>query len=108
MANAARLLMITITLEPAAKGQVTARSSDGHVFRTTTPLLSGARYWQQAGAPSSASIVTIWSSGSTAWALRSTIGAVAKLTVKSDRCGKPVFQRRQDSRESIAARPYSS
>jgi hypothetical protein len=36
------------------------------------------------------------------------MGQAAKLTLKSEKLGKPVFQRRQDSRESIAARPYSS
>jgi hypothetical protein len=54
------------------------------------------------------SIVTVWSSGSSHWSLRSNIGQAAKLTVKSDKLGKPIFQRYQDSRESIAARPYSS
>jgi hypothetical protein len=40
--------------------------------------------------------------------MRSTIGQAAKLTVKSDKLGKPVFQRYQDSPESIAARQCSS
>ena len=35
-------------------------------------------------------------------------GGGAKLKVKSDKLGKPVFQPHQDSRESIASRPYSS
>jgi hypothetical protein len=49
----------TIALKPAGKGQVTATSSDGYTFITRTPLLSGARHWQQAGAPSSATICAI-------------------------------------------------
>jgi hypothetical protein len=44
-------------------------------------LLDGARYWQARGAPSSATILTIWSSGPVHWARRSTIGNAAKLTV---------------------------
>jgi hypothetical protein len=66
--------MLTITLEPAGTGQFTATSSDGHTFSTKTPLLSGGRHWQQAGAPSTATIVTVWSSGSCHWSLRSPIG----------------------------------
>ena len=79
----------TITIAPTgAAGKVTATSSDGRPFTTTTPLLDGARYWQQLGAPSSASIVTIWSSGPDQWSLRSTIGHAARLTVEeSDRGG---------------------
>jgi hypothetical protein len=101
--------MFTITIEPAEKGQVTAKSSDGRSFVTTAPLLDGARCWLEQGANAAASIVTVWSSGSTAWALRSTsIGAAAKLTVRSNKRGKPVFQYRQDSRESIAGGSYSS
>jgi hypothetical protein len=100
--------MNTITIAPASKGQVTATSSDGHTFLTTTPHCDGARYWLEKGISPDASIITVWSSGSSHWALRSTIGQAGKLTVKSDNLGKPVFQRHQDSRDSIAARPHSS
>jgi hypothetical protein len=100
--------MNTISIAPAIKGQVTATSTDGHSFLTTTPLTDGARYWLKNGAHPDTSIVTVWSSGSSHWSLRSNIGQAAKLTVKSDKLGKPIFQRYQDSRESIAARPYSS
>src|SRR5262245_38403850 len=100
--------MNTICLQPAIKGQVTATSSDGHFFLTTTPLCDGARYWLERGVSPDTSISTVWSSGSSHWSLRSTIGEAAKLTVKSDKLGKPVFQPHQDSRESIAARPSSS
>jgi hypothetical protein len=84
----------TISLAPSTHpGKITATSSDGHALTTTIPLLDGARYWQQAGAPSSAAIVTIWSSGPGHWALRSTIGYASKLTVQNDRFrlhkGKP-------------------
>jgi hypothetical protein len=98
--------MNTITIAPADKGQVSATSSDGHSFLTTTPLLDGARYWLEKGISPDTSLITLWSSGSSHWSLRSTIGQAAKLTVKSDKLGKPVFQRSQDSRESIAARPH--
>jgi hypothetical protein len=100
--------MNTISVGPAIKGQVTAASTDGHSFLTTTPLLDGARYWQEKGVNPATSIVTIWSSSPGRWTLRSTIGQAATLTVKSDKLGKPIFQRYQDSQESIAARPYSS
>jgi hypothetical protein len=100
--------MNTISIAPAIKGQVTAISSDGHTFLTTTPLLEGARYWQEKGVDPATSIVTIWSSSPGHWTLRSTIGQAAKLTVKSDKLGKPVFQRYQDGPESIAARQCSS
>ena len=35
----------TISIEPAHAGMVTATSSDGGSFTTTSPLLEGARYW---------------------------------------------------------------
>jgi hypothetical protein len=72
----------TIAIEPSSKaGQLTASSSDGHAFTTTTPLLEGARYWLTQGAEPAATIVTFWSSNSANWALRSTIDHAAKLTV---------------------------
>jgi hypothetical protein len=75
----------TISLEPSeTAGRVTAHSSDGHSLTTTTPLLNGARYWQAHGAPSTATIVTTWSSGPGHYALRSTIGYAAKITVMGD------------------------
>jgi hypothetical protein len=75
----------TIAVTPSATpGKVTATSSDSHAFTTPMPLLDSARYWQKLGAPSTAKIVTIWSSGPAHWALRSTIGQAAKLTVKGD------------------------
>jgi len=38
----------TIQVEPSqTQGKVTATSSDGHSLTTSTPLFSGARYWQQ-------------------------------------------------------------
>jgi hypothetical protein len=74
----------TISIEPSrAPGKVTAHSSDGYTFTTSTPLLTGARHWLDHGADPAANIVTAWSSG-TAWSLRSTIGHAAKLTVKGD------------------------
>jgi hypothetical protein len=85
----------TVSIEPSrTPGKVTATSSDDHAFTTTVPLLDGARHWQALGAPSSASIVTVWSSGSGDWALRSTIGYAASLTIGSDGSGMPTFQPR--------------
>jgi len=74
-----------IRTSSAANGKVTAHSSDGHSLTTSTPLLDGARYWQALGAPSTAAIVTTWSSGPGHWALRSTIRYAASLTVMGDR-----------------------
>jgi hypothetical protein len=51
-------------------------------------VCSGARYWQAHGAPSTATIVTIWSSGPGHWALRSTIGYAAGRAVVNDRFQK--------------------
>jgi hypothetical protein len=81
--------MNTIGIQPALKGQVSATSSDGHSFLTTTPLLDGARYWLEKGISPDTSLITVWSSGSSHWTLRSTIGQAGKLTVKSDNLGKP-------------------
>jgi hypothetical protein len=75
----------TIAIEPSSKaGQVTATSSDGHAFTITTPLLECARYWLNLGAEPTATITTVWSSGSSHWSLRSTIGDAAKLVVVND------------------------
>jgi hypothetical protein len=74
---------IAVTPSPTT-GKVTATSSDGHTLTTSMPLLDGARYWQQAGAPSTATIVTAWSTGTAPYSLRSTIGHAAKLAVKGD------------------------
>jgi hypothetical protein len=79
----------TINIEPSrSPGKVTATSSDGHTLTTSTPLLNGARYWLDRGAPSTATIVTIWSSGPGHWSLRSTIGHAASLSVRGDRFEK--------------------
>jgi hypothetical protein len=63
---------------------------DGHAPspRPLVGVCSGARYWQAFGAPSTATIITIWSSGPGHWSLRSTIGYAAKLTVVNDRFQK--------------------
>jgi len=76
--------LLTVTRADRTAG-VTAHSSDGHSLTTSTPLLDGARYWQALGAPSTAAIVTTWSSGPGHWALRSTIRYAASLTVMGDR-----------------------
>jgi hypothetical protein len=81
-----------IKVEPSrTSGKVTAMSSDGHTFTTSMCILDRARYWQSLGAPSSATIVTIWSSGPGHWALRSTIGYAAKLTVREGNRYSPYF-----------------
>jgi hypothetical protein len=100
--------MNTIAIAPAGKGQVTATSSDGHRFLTTTPLLDGSRYWLKNGANPETSVVTVWSSGSSHWSLRSTVGAAAKLTVEPNTLGKPVFRPYRDRRETGGASPHSS
>jgi len=61
----------TIAVAPSTEpGKFTATSSDGHAFTTSEPLFAGARYWQALGAPSSASIVTVWSSGPGHWSAK--------------------------------------
>ena len=75
----------TISITPGHAGKVTAHLSDGHTFTTSMCILDGARYWQSLGASSSATIVTVWSSGSSHWSLHSTIGHAAKLSVENDR-----------------------
>jgi hypothetical protein len=97
--------MNTITIAPADKGQVTAASTDGHSFLTSTPLLDGARYWLEQGVSPDTSIITVWSSGSSHWSLGSTIGAAAKLTVEANTLGKPVFRLYRDRRETSGAAP---
>jgi hypothetical protein len=83
------VLSYTISIEPSrTRGKVTARSSDGNILTTSIQLLDGARYWEALGAPSSASIVTVWSSGPGHWSLRSTIGHAGKLTVRYGRFEK--------------------
>jgi len=82
----------TMKVEPSrTPGKVTAHSSDAHAFTTSMPLLDGARYWQGVGPPSTASICTIWSSGTGYWSLRSTIGTAAGLAVSTNRSGTPIF-----------------
>src|SRR5262245_9884754 len=94
--------MNVINIAPAIKGQVTATSSDGHRFLTTTPLIDGARYWLEKGLSPDISIITVWSSGSSHWSLRSTIGAAAKFTVEPNTLGKPVFRLYRDRRKLVA------
>jgi hypothetical protein len=87
----------TVHIKPSeTPGKLTATSSDGLTRTTSTPLLDGARYWQQAGAASSATIVTVWSSGSSHWTLRSTIGHASKLTVGVNHSRTPIFVRHKE------------
>jgi hypothetical protein len=80
----------TIAVKPGTiPGRFAATSSDGHTFTTSTPLLNGARYWLDQGAPSSATIITIWSSNPEHWALRSTVGYAASKTVREGSRGTP-------------------
>jgi hypothetical protein len=73
----------TISIEPnRAPGKVTAHSSDGYSLTNQHPTARRCRYWLELGAPSTASIVTIWSSGPGHWSLRSTIGFAASKTVR--------------------------
>jgi hypothetical protein len=73
-------------------GKVTARSSDGHTFATSAPLLTGSAHWLKKDADPNSSIVTVWSSGPAGhWALRSTIGTAAALTVGVNHGGMPIF-----------------
>src|SRR5262245_10680681 len=85
----AQIETYTITVAPSTRpGKVTAHSSDGPSLTTSTPLLDGARYWQALGAPSTAAIVTTWSSGPGHWAQRSTsrIGSLLRFTTRAHHC----------------------
>jgi hypothetical protein len=98
-----------ISIEPSTHpGKALATSSDGGSVYTSTPLLTGARYWLNHGANPDATITTIWSSGNTDWSLRSTIGHAAKLTVEDNSLGKPVFRRYRDRRQTSGIAPYNS
>jgi hypothetical protein len=78
----------TITLEPSqTPGKVTASSTNGHTLTTSIPLLDCARYWLANGANPTETILTTWSSGPGHYALRSTIGNAAKLTVRGSYFG---------------------
>ena len=72
-------------------GLVTARTSDGENFRSSQPLLDGGRYWAHRSADPAATILTAWSSGNGDWVLRATIGHAARLTVKDNCRGTPIF-----------------
>src|SRR6476620_11751272 len=83
----------TVLVAPSScAGLVTARSSDGGNFRSRQPLLDGARYWVHRSADPGATIITAWSSGDGEWVLRATIGHAAKLTVKDNCRGTPMFR----------------
>jgi hypothetical protein len=104
----------TIAIKPSnTPGKVTAASSNGYTFTTTTPLLDCARYWLNQGADPAATITTIWSSGPGHWSLRSTINQAAKLTVEEGQRGTPRFRNGSHSRAvrsqaSLPARPANS
>jgi hypothetical protein len=84
--------MYTIAVKPSKTlGKVIATSSDGASFLSRQPLLDGARHWATLGAPAGAAIVTVWSSGSTDWSLRSTIGHAASKTVRDSDHHSPHF-----------------
>ena len=95
---------IAITPSPAA-GKVTATASDGHTFTTTTPLLTGARYWLNNDANPTTTIATVWSSGSTAWALRQPSGP-PQSSPEGDRFQKPQKRASQARPEASASLPY--
>jgi hypothetical protein len=81
-----------ISIEPSTHpGKALATSSDGGSVYTSTPLLTGARYWLNHGANPDATITTIWSSGNTDWSLRSTIGHAASKTVRDSDHHSPHF-----------------
>jgi hypothetical protein len=81
-----------VSIVPSTRpGKVLATSSDGGKSYTATQLLTGARYWLKTGADPASTITTIWSSGSEAWSLRSTIGYAASKTVRENDDEGPRF-----------------
>ena len=77
----------------ASKAATAADTAETREDAAETPLLDSARYWLANGASPAATITTTWSSGSGHYALRSTIGHAASLTVMGDR-----FQKAKQSR----------
>jgi hypothetical protein len=83
----------TVLVAPSSyAGLVTAKTSDGGNFRSRQPLLDGARYWIRKSADPAATIITAVSSGNGEWVLRATVGHAAKLTVRDNSRGTPIFQ----------------
>jgi hypothetical protein len=78
----------------STRGQLFDRKLDGRfvVKRSTTPFCDAARALLAEGVRPEAKLV-MQHAGSLADALRSTVGAAAKLTVVDDRSGKPIFAR---------------
>ncbi len=111
-------IVITVSLAREADGRP-AYSTRGQLFdgavdgrpvatRSTQPLLDDCRALL-AGGVDPATQVVVRHAGSTADALRSTVGAAARLTVYDNRLGKPVFAAWKDrpamGGESTAGRP---
>jgi hypothetical protein len=79
----------TISIAPSrSPGKITAHSSDGHTRTFSTPLLHGARYWQATRRTLERHHRDGMVKRPRHWALRSTIGHAASLTVRDGRFEK--------------------
>ena len=84
-----------IFIDTVGNGQFWARLEDSKIYhlRSRQPLLDAARQALEDGHDPS-EIIEMWQEGASTWALRSTIGQAAKLTVvESGRPGTPRFQK---------------
>jgi hypothetical protein len=72
--------------------------------RSRQPFLDGARELLAAGYPATA-IIAMKHAGSHVEALRSTVGAAARLTVETDEQGTPIFRQWRGPRTRGAAPP---
>jgi hypothetical protein len=83
----------------STRGQLFDGTVDGRMIvnRSTQPMLDGARALLAEGADPATRLV-MRHEGQDYDALRSTIGAAARMTVRDDRTGKPVFVKWQPNR----------
>lgn len=74
---------MNITVSPAGRGRFHARLGDRHLATTKTPFFDAARILKDEGVPLDQPLAMIHE-GSNTVALRSTVGAAAKLTVQDN------------------------
>ena len=74
---------MNITVSPAGRGRFHARLGDRHLTTTKTPFFDAARILKDQGVPLDQPL-TMTHEGSGTVALRSTVGAAAKLSVQDN------------------------
>jgi hypothetical protein len=98
--------LIIVAPIPARPGYYTARCDGRLLCRSRQPFLDGARELLASGYPANAAIV-MKHAGSHVEALRSTVGAAARLTVEIDEQGRPIFRQWRGPRTRGAAPPMA-